>query len=239
MRTASTKSFGSNRVSNPFQVGRMALPTQEFPATQAAPGPRLIRVSTGEEVQLREELTFGREHTHVVLNDDERDAADQRVSRLHARIVLINGNYVLHDQSSRGTTANGNNVKSRMLEEDDLLAFGSTQGDVYDVFTFRVSGLASRHVPPPPKPLEGKQKAYAGKVLDILERQAGEAKGALEQNDFDGVYAAASQAFCLLRKAHHDLLRNQDNFNKRKARESRGDRQQQRKVRIKRGRKGN
>jgi serine phosphatase RsbU (regulator of sigma subunit)/pSer/pThr/pTyr-binding forkhead associated (FHA) protein len=51
---------------------------------------------------------------------------DSRVSRMHARIVVENGGYVLEDIGSRhGTFVNGKRVKRKLLENTDRVEFGA------------------------------------------------------------------------------------------------------------------
>jgi phosphoserine phosphatase RsbU/P len=51
---------------------------------------------------------------------------DSRVSRSHARIVVVNGGYVLEDMGSRhGTFVNGKRVHRKALENTDRVEFGA------------------------------------------------------------------------------------------------------------------
>jgi serine phosphatase RsbU (regulator of sigma subunit)/pSer/pThr/pTyr-binding forkhead associated (FHA) protein len=54
---------------------------------------------------------------------------DSRVSRVHARILVENGAYVLEDMRSRhGTFVNGKRVTRKTLEASDKIEFGSQDG---------------------------------------------------------------------------------------------------------------
>src|ERR1051326_2682236 len=90
------------------------LPTPTQPAL-------LIRVpGQNRRVALRgAEFTIGRsEDCHLVLSDN-------RISRLHARLVEENGNYFVVDAGSRhGTFVNGERCARTKLEHNDQLSFG-------------------------------------------------------------------------------------------------------------------
>src|SRR4051812_33261311 len=63
---------------------------------------------------------------------------DSRVSRLHARIVVAEGAYVLEDSGSRhGTFVNGKRVPRRKLDIGDKIEFGAQ--DSYQLL-FAVDG---------------------------------------------------------------------------------------------------
>ncbi len=75
----------------------------------------------GRIFKLKDETTLGRKHADIVLNDP-------KVSALHAKIALIDGQFVIADVLSRnGTYVNGERIKEqRVLKENDEIKIGDT-----------------------------------------------------------------------------------------------------------------
>jgi hypothetical protein len=187
------------------------LPPADIEATQPPPGPRLVRTSTGDAMQLKNGLLIGRDvdTCGLILVDEGRAGSDQRVSRRHAEICVENGHFVLVDKgSTRGTTVNAVRMgQKHFLAAGDLLAFGSNEEDVYDTFEFRVEGLAHRPPPPPPphsNHLSNSEKNYGRRVVETLREQYEAANGALIANDIDGIFKSAGRAVSGLRRALDD-----------------------------------
>jgi pSer/pThr/pTyr-binding forkhead associated (FHA) protein len=91
--------------------------------------PNLVRQPTGEVIPLgREPVTIGRKSTNVV-----RLADDPKVSRLHARVYVRGGDYVVEDeQSSNGTFVNEQRlIRPQILQDGDTIRIGGTAFTVH------------------------------------------------------------------------------------------------------------
>jgi len=75
----------------------------------------------GRIFKLKPETTLGRKHADIVLNDP-------KVSALHAKIALVDGEFVIADVLSKnGTYVNGKRIKELMtLKENDEIKIGDT-----------------------------------------------------------------------------------------------------------------
>jgi sigma-B regulation protein RsbU (phosphoserine phosphatase) len=97
-------------------------------STRPATGqrPTLTLVEGGEQRNLRLEknpFTIGRK------SDRDLVIADPRISREHAEIVLVGGEYYIVDLGSKhGTYLNGHRVEREKLSPDDRLEFGAMGG---------------------------------------------------------------------------------------------------------------
>lgn len=90
---------------------------------------RLVRQTTGENIRLgREPVTIGRKSTNVI-----RLADDPKISRLHAKVYLQGGDYVVEDeQSANGTFVNDQRLtQPHILQDGDTIQVGSTTFTVH------------------------------------------------------------------------------------------------------------
>jgi serine phosphatase RsbU (regulator of sigma subunit)/pSer/pThr/pTyr-binding forkhead associated (FHA) protein len=93
------------------------------PAATAGPASLVVVDPNGQKKRVPiDQFPFliGRQpDNHLILRDS-------RVSRVHARILLQNGDYVLEDTGSRhGTFINGSRVTRKKLEQSDKIDFGA------------------------------------------------------------------------------------------------------------------
>ena len=212
-------------------------PTQRPPAS---PGPRLERSGvpvlffTGE---LGAELLIGRVGVSAyVLEDVKRDPAEQRASRMHAKIIKEARGWVLTDlKSAWGTTINGVSVPAGLaadLFEDDLVEFGQGNGvEKYDGLAHVVKGVGHQRPPPPPQlPVLGAvEMKYMENMKAALELGLNRLGQARATNNLAEAWSAGGGVVLSLKKAAETLqLRNETEARERRTGEGREERLQRR-----------
>jgi len=120
-----------------------------IPPTQIAPaalGPRMISISSGEKVDILNNLSIGRD----LISDSERSDTEQRISRTHGIFVFEGKSIFFQDLSSNGTSllregcsSDIRKLERRRLKNGDVLSFGSSSRDEekYNGLAYKIAGL--------------------------------------------------------------------------------------------------